>query len=272
MSKSISLVEGLESRKLFAATAVLAGTTLTITGTNSNDTIELSKSGSSLKVKLNGTTKTFTSSKVSSIVANLLNGNDKFKSTTSVKQRMTVNGGDGNDSIVTGGGNDSIRGNNGNDVMDGATGNDDMRGNSGTDTADYSNRTYDLAIALNDVADDGIGTGGHDNVHSDIENVKGGKGYDYISGSSANNEFWAGPGGGEMYGMGGNDKLHGGDGDDYIRGGSGNDTIWGGAGVDDMSGEAGHDTLFAQDGETDIVNDVIGTGDLFAVDAIDSIN
>jgi hypothetical protein len=79
---TIASFEGLESRKLFAATAVLAGNLLTINGTTSADNIELSKSSNSLKVKLNGVTKTFTYSKVNQIVANLGSGNDKFTSST----------------------------------------------------------------------------------------------------------------------------------------------------------------------------------------------
>jgi Ca2+-binding RTX toxin-like protein len=265
------LFEGLESRKLFAATATLAGGVLTINGTNSADTVELSKSGSSLKVKLNGVNKSFNYGSVTRINANLKDGNDSFKSSTSVKQRMSVSGGNGNDKIYSGGGNDSLRGDAGNDIMDGQTGDDDMRGGSGTDTADYSSRTYDLAIALNDIADDGIATGGHDNVHTDIENVKCGSGGDYVMGSNANNEIWGGGGGDELHGGNGNDKIHGGAGDDFIEGNAGNDTIWGDAGMDEFYGGTGTDTHFAKDGEIDNLNDVVGSPDTLVIDVFDNL-
>lgn len=250
-------LQSLESRTLFAATAVLNSSSheLKITGTGSADTIEVTKSSSSLKVKLNGTTKTFTYSQVNTIYAKLGSGNDKFTMTDSVVKAAYINGESGNDTIVGGGQNDYLKGDSGDDKLDGGKGDDIMEGDSGTDTADYSNRTYDLKITLDGNADDGAKSGGHDNVWADIENVKCGSGNDVVVGSSKNNKIEGGDGNDDLSGQSGNDSLYGGNGKDSLRGNSGNDKCYGGNNNDwvDISdgsygdyaqGDSGTDEIF----------------------------
>ncbi|WP_262267256.1 MULTISPECIES: M10 family metallopeptidase C-terminal domain-containing protein [Microvirga] len=83
-----------------------------------------------------------------------------------------------------------------------------------------------------------------------IENARGSKFNDTITGNSENNtlkggagndKLYGGAGDDKLYGESGNDLLSGGDGMDYLSGGAGNDTIWGGAGADRLYGGSGKD-------------------------------
>jgi Ca2+-binding RTX toxin-like protein len=228
------LFQSLESRTLFAATAVLDSSSheLRIKGTSSNDVIELWKSSSSLKVKLNGSTKTFTYSQVNTVHATLGSGDDKMTMNNNVVKAAYIAGEDGKDTLVGGGQNDYLTGGNNNDTLDGGTGDDILVGNGGTDTADFSNRTYDLKITLDNNANDGAKSGGHDNVKDDVENVKCGSGNDEVIGSSKNNKIEGGPGKDTIKGQGGNDSLYGNSGDDKLSGNTGNDKCYGGDGND----------------------------------------
>ena len=169
-----------------------------------------------------------------------------------------VEGGRGNDRIIGDGnanslsgnaGNDTLIGNDGNDVFDGGAGADAYHGGGGRDTADYTRRTEDLVISLDNAANDGA-AGERDDVRGDVEIVNAGSGNDRITGSSAINTFRGGDG---------NDTLDGGTGDDQLFGGRGDDVLTGGAGTDRLSGEEGNDTLFARDNTADILNGGSGT-------------
>ncbi len=144
----------------------------------------------------------------------------------------TLNGGTGNDFLSGLAGNDSLSGGAGNDTLDGGTGADIFRGGGGSDTADYSHRTENLNITLDNVANDGA-AGEHDNVMSDVENILGGSGNDKLTGNPFANL---------LVGNSGNDTLYG---------GAGNDTLVGGGGRDLLFGQDGDDTLLAKDGRTD---------------------
>src|SRR6185436_12755913 len=129
----------------------------------------------------------------------------------------------------------TMNGDAGNDTLDGRNGDDDMRGGAGSDLVDYSDRTAALSISLDDVANDG-GIGGHDNVHSDIEQINGGQSDDVITGSNADNVILGMGGNDRITGLGGNDAIYGGTvgtadvpanhGMDVIDGGDGNDFIY----------------------------------------------
>src|SRR5207247_296219 len=103
----------------------------------------------------------------------------------------------------------------GNDTLRSDSAESVMQGGGGFDTADFSSRTKDLVITLDNMANDGeVGEG--DNVASDVEKVIGGGGNDRIVGSSAANV---------LLGLAGNDTLDGGGGNDALFGGSGNDVL-----------------------------------------------
>lgn len=140
-------------------------------------------------------------------------GNDLIRGSASDNR---LQGGAGNDTLTGLDGNDTLLGEAGDDVLLADGGADVLSGGDGGDFADYSMRSADLFISLDDNANDGA-AGEGDSVGSDIENVAGGSGNDVITGSYANtvaNTFW------------------GNDGNDTIDGGWGNDTLWGGSGFD----------------------------------------
>ena len=128
------MIENLEHRTLFAATAFVSGGNLLITGTNANDAIHVNQGGAFLKVTLNGVTKTFLKTAVNQITANLLAGDDKFTMDGSVYKRATVYAGLGNDFVSTGSGNDSFFGQDGNDTLLANDGWDYLNGGNGNDS------------------------------------------------------------------------------------------------------------------------------------------
>lgn len=175
----------------------------------------------------------------------------------------TLRGGLGNDTVRGAGGNDWVYGGEGNDLvvggadddwLDGKEGADTIQGGTGIDTVDYSARTVNLVIRLDNLPNDGA-AGENDNVLTDVENIVSGSGNDLLVGSDAPNTFWAGPG------------------NDTMDGGWGNDTLWGGDGFD--TGDYSSRTMLQQlrinegtgvPGEQDIPHDDIecligGAGD-----------
>ena len=153
---------------------------------------------------------------------------------------VTAYGGAGNDTLGGGAGNDTLNGGNGNDTFTtGATldGNDVLNGGDGTaDVADYSLRTHDLVVILDDSANDGE-SGENDNIMSDVEVIKGGSGDDSMLCGTADCT---------LFGNAGNDSLLGSLGNDTLNGGTGNDTFTesvNAAGADVFNGGAGIDTV-----------------------------
>lgn len=113
-----------------------------------------------------------------------------------------------------------------------------LDGGSGNDTIDYSalleNITLTLAGSVDATVVVGSVGGGNDDVIRNIENVKGSKVADTITGDTLNNI---------LYGNEGNDTLSGGAGNDTLYGGADNDLLYGGAGSDNLYGDAGDDTI-----------------------------
>ena len=191
-----------------------------------------------------------------------------------------IDGGGGNDSISGGKGNDTLYGNSGNDTLNGNEGNDSMFGNSGNDLlngdvgndtlqggphadtywggdgidwVDYSDdKTNTWYISLNNIDDDWIlpNLTGRENVHDDIENVRGTNQNDVITGSDEDNRIEGG---------GGNDSISGGDGNDTLLGEAGNDTLNGGNHGDILEGGLGNDSLLGAGGyDTYVFNNSLG--------------
>ncbi len=181
---------------------------------------------------------------------------------------VSIDGGDGNDTIVgsqfgdsiTGGlGNDTIAGGVGDDTymydLDAAAGSDLVTENAdeGSDTFDFSATTgFAMTISLATQSVQAVSSGkltltlsdGDTAVVADtFENVIGGLGADTINGNSADND---------LDGGGGSDTIIGGDGADSLTGGAGNDSLVGGLGDDTY--------LFANDWGTDSVTELSGEG------------
>ncbi|MFL5909667.1 MAG: lytic murein transglycosylase [Gaiellaceae bacterium] len=155
-----------------------------------------------------------------------------------------VLGGSAADHLVGDAAANTLNGNGGDDVLDGGKGADTLIGGDGRDLADYSSRSGDVNVDLDNNADDGEG-GERDNVRSDVEDVSGGRGDDRLVGDGDANS---------LYGGGGDDTLIGGMGGDTLSGGYGRDTadysdrshsvtVTIGAGRDDGEAGEGDDVL-----------------------------
>jgi Ca2+-binding RTX toxin-like protein len=92
-----------------------------------------------------------------------------------VAVKVSVNAGDGNDTVTTGAGQDVLTGGAGADTLDGGgnndrfiggTGADSFHGGAGTDLVDYTNSPA-VNVSIDDVANDGT-HGEADNVHTDV--------------------------------------------------------------------------------------------------------
>ena len=186
------LIETLESRQLLAATLGSDGT-LTITGSNGRDAIELDlRSATRLKTEINDTSEQFfTYSQVKRIVIRALGGNDhvEFNDRNPITKPVIVYGGDGNDSLEGSPGNDTIYGEAGNDVLEGKLGNDSLVGGNGRDRME------------GDAGNDILKGGGH----SDF--LQGGAGNDRIFGGHGNDDIQGGPGTDRILGESGNDDF-----------------------------------------------------------------
>ena len=150
-----------------------------------------------------------------------------------------IDGGDGNDTLLTGAGADTLEGSGGDDVIAAGGNNDVVRGGPGADRLDGGadapaypggdRLTYAgtpggvvLDAASGVVAADG--EGGSDVVAS-FETITGSAHDDVLTGGAAG------------------ERLDGGLGDDTIAGGDGNDEVYGRAGDDALTGGPGSDTL-----------------------------
>jgi Ca2+-binding RTX toxin-like protein len=130
----------------------------------------------------------------------------------------------GDDQLVGEGDANTVDGGPGDDVLSGPIGPDVLIGGDGKDTAYYGTRTQPVTVRIGDGANDGQ-AGENDDVRSDVENVTGGSGNDYIDGSAAINTLRGQGGDDQLFGLQGNDTLDGGPGADAMAGGIGVDTV-----------------------------------------------
>ncbi len=220
-SRSLSM-ENLEDRRLMAGSIDLAGGTLSIDGTDYNDTVIVTQSGNDLNVRFytyNSDTQAYETTSHAPINANSVStirfegygGNDYFYNRTGITS--IVQGHSGNDTLVGGTGFDYINGGSGNDQMWG---------------------DYDRNVGSGDSL---FGEGGDDVIY-------GRAGDDIIHGDNP-------------FVFSGNDRIFGGEGNDTMHGNAGNDSLYGENGVDKLFGDAGNDRL---DGGDDGVSDQMTGG------------
>ena len=120
----------------------------------------------------------------------------------------------------------------GDDTVQPGSGANDVIGGPGEDTVSYRRPnllTDPLVVSLDDVTNDGAAPQ-DDNIHSDVEDIFGGRGNDLLIGSADANVIDAGQGDDATFGLGGDDRfvtffdnLH--TGADAMFGGSGIDTV-----------------------------------------------
>lgn len=197
-----------------------------MSGQGGQDTIDYSSRTQSVSVTFDGVANDGVSGEQDNLASNIESviggaGNDTLNS---LGVATTLDGRAGDDTLIGGSGADTLIGGAGADTIDGAggddripigikDGNDTYNGGDGIDTIDGSFAGDDaLTISLDDLANDGSGeVAEQDNAHSDIENVFGGDGFDYLVGSAGDNVI---SGGGRIDtvsgGPGGTDELIGG--------------------------------------------------------------
>ncbi|MEM7058505.1 MAG: calcium-binding protein [Pseudomonadota bacterium] len=173
-----------------------------------------------------------------------------------------IEGGQGNDEIVSGRGADLIYGGTGNDSISGVGGADTIFGDDGDDQLIGGG---DLSTLYGGDGDDTIFSG------STFEFIYGGDGDDLIDAQTQqqfiHDFIWAGDGndsviasnfGDGIRGGAGNDTINangapdivfGDEGDDILNGGTGNDTLRGGLDNDTLNGGSGSDTLEGNEGD-----------------------
>ena len=179
------------------------GSTLTINGLGSNDTIDAS--GWTLPLTINGGL-----------------GGD------------TISGGSAADTIDGGDGADSISGNGSSDSLIGGLGNDTI---SGGDGADFVDGGLDDDSLLGDAGDDLLsGNDGNDFIN-------GGAGLDTVDGAEGSDTVNGGADSDLVSGGNGNDSVGGGTGDDSVNGGFGDDTLSADTGLDTLDGTDGSDNV-----------------------------
>jgi Ca2+-binding RTX toxin-like protein len=140
--------------------AFIANNTLIVTGTNGDDIVALGADATTVQVAFGAdpaNAHRFPLGDFNAILVSLGNGDDQFTEQSAVlsDKALTVDGGNGNDTITTGDGNDVIYAGNGNDTVDAGRGNDTVllgNGNDffvwnpgeGSDTVDGGNGAADV--------------------------------------------------------------------------------------------------------------------------------
>nr|WP_316650491.1 hypothetical protein [uncultured Gellertiella sp.] len=134
--------------------------------------------------------------------------------------------GEGGNDILSGrAGDDTIDGGTDNDTLSGGLGNDTIDGGAGVDTLDLTydasdrSRGWHVSLAAGTAKVRGVVETAEDTI-SNIENVTGADGNDFLQGNTGNNVLMGGAGNDILQGEGGNDTLSGGAGNDTIRGSS----------------------------------------------------
>ena len=148
----------------------------------------------------------------------------------------TVDGGNGNDTILTGDDDDLIYGGAGNDSIDAGFDDDVVYGGDGDDTV--------VAGEGNDYVEAGLG---NDVIYGDDTTVAAIGDETDLRPDNGLDTIYGGDGNDTIFGMDDADVLHGDAGDDLIDGGEDNDTIHGGTGNDSMLGGHGDDVFMIAD-------------------------
>jgi Ca2+-binding RTX toxin-like protein len=207
-------------------------------------------------------------------VAVTLQGGDGNDSLTGIPGRDVLQGGPGNDTLsglggddqLTGGsGDDTLAGGDGDDSLAAGTGRDNVQGASGDDTftdagADTDTDTYGggAGTDLIDYSDAAVGVTvnldgvANDGVPGEADNA--GADIEDVTGTTKADTITGNAAANELNGGSGNDTLSGGGGSDGLNGARGSDTLDGGSGIDALAGGPGNDTLRARDISADDVS------------------
>jgi Ca2+-binding RTX toxin-like protein len=182
---------------------------------------------------------------------------------------MTISIGTADHDVITGtasadelfglGGDDSLEGGGGDDLLDGGSGADAMAGGAGDDAYIVD----DWSDVITEAADDGIDEARTSlflfSLPDNVENLVGtSHDVQWLYGNSADNELWAGSGGGGIIGGDGDDILHHNSAGGHVSGGNGYDIcILAGTLADYVITRSGY--VFPDDERLQVYNIALGT-------------
>ena len=278
----MQLSESLEPRCLLAVTPILINGTELLVQLEAGDNVVIQSDPAgklavlSSGLVVNGNPDILTADITSIMImggdgSNLIDLTGVTAADFDVALTITVNGGDGGDTIFGSEFADSLVGGNGADSITGALANDTLEGSNGNDT--LSGGVGDDSILGGDGADSITGDVGNDTIiaGNGADSVSGGDGTDSLNGSDGTDTLNGNAGDDTLSGDNGTDSLLGGGDNDSILGGAGNDTASGGDGLDTLNGGADNDSLNGDDG-TDILDGGDGNDTLLGGAGNDTIN
>ncbi|MEM7807225.1 MAG: calcium-binding protein [Planctomycetota bacterium] len=277
------------------AFATLDGQTLRVVGTPGNDQITLAITGGNVVATLGLDSSSFPINAVANVTVEASAGADLIDVDSAFTLPTTLRGGDGDDSLFGGaasdtldgglgndrlggrGGDDLLEGHEGDDTLLADTGNDRLVGDTGRDTADYAGRSTDVALSLDNLANDGS-AGEFDDLDGSIDVLVTGTGNDTLT-ADGSVEMIAGAGDDTLVVTDNPDStLDAGPGNDAVdfsavtnnlvvnlakstliaSGGptltlAGVESVTAGTGNDSLTGTTGSDTLFGGDGSDTLV-------------------
>lgn len=167
--------------------------------------------------------------------------------------------GDAGANVVAGGGGDDIL--TGDSLGRVGSGVDTLIGGAGSDTASFAG--YATGVVAGLARDQNMAVAGGTIVARliDIENLRGGSGNDWLTGSATANVLSGGEGNDRLDGLGGDDVLDGGMGDDILNGGDGIDTaVYTGSATIDLRLTTAQNTGHGRDTLRGIENLRLGNG------------
>ncbi len=189
--------------------ASVSANVLKVNGSIFNDRIGVGVKGTNYTVTVNGSTRSFPKSSVTSIIANGFAGDDLIQFATTGIIGAYIDGGDGSDALYGSSGDDTISGGKGRDGIFGNDGNDRVAGGDDADTVNGGNGKDRI-----------FGQLGNDLLYGDgsPDIVSGDEGNDTVIGGSSNDTIYGGIGNDVLNGLNGADSLDGGLGTDTTKG------------------------------------------------------
>lgn len=176
-------------REGVASTAAIVLGTLSITGTDGADKIQVDPSGDLLTVRVNGAVLgSFAASDVSAIRVSALGGNDQVRLAPAIELASFLIGGNGNDVLYGARGEDLLDGGDGNDLAFGFDGDDQIYGGAGRDLLSGGNGDDRIWGGLG--TDVLYGQAGDDELDGGdgFDWLLGGLGFDFLLNGERNSE------------------------------------------------------------------------------------
>jgi Ca2+-binding RTX toxin-like protein len=140
---------------------LLASGKLTVSGTGGADPVRLTQSGTTLNARIGTVSQTFSTTAITSILVQALDGDDLVTVGPGVRG-VRIEGGAGNDTLIGGANADSLFGQSGNDLLIGGAGADSLDGGDGNDL-------FYTLDGVGDVVNGGTGT---DTLYGDLADAR----------------------------------------------------------------------------------------------------